>query len=51
MITQVSLGTMGMTESKKAMTRMISRNHQWLEIRSSQSVRSVMIPAVMVGAD
>ena len=32
MITHVSLGTIGMTESRNAMTKMTSRNHQWLEI-------------------
>ena len=32
MITVVSLGTIGTTESKKAMARMTSRNHQWPEM-------------------
>src|ERR1700741_997038 len=29
------------------MTAMTSRNHQWLETRSSQPVRSEMMPAIM----
>ena len=45
MITVVSLGTIGTTESKKAMTRMTTRNHQWPEMSFSQSERSVTIPA------
>ena len=40
-ITVVSLGTIGMIESRKAMTRMTSRNHHSAETSSNQSVRSV----------
>ena len=41
MITIVSPGTIGMTESRKAMAKMISRNHQFAEKSASQLVSSV----------
>src|SRR4029079_16971986 len=41
MITIVSPGTIGITESRNATPKMISRNHQWAEKSASQLVRSV----------
>ena len=48
MITQVSLGTIGITESKKAMTKITPRNHQFPERSNRLSVKSLMIPANMM---
>ena len=42
MMTVVSLGTIGITESSSATPKMTRRNHQLLAISSSQSVKSVM---------
>jgi hypothetical protein len=50
MMTVVSLGTIGTTESRKAMMKMTPRNHQFDAQSPSVSVRSVIqlkIPASM----
>src|SRR3954447_15402383 len=47
-MTAVSLGTTGITESSRAITNTMIRNHQFDEMSSIQSVTSVMMFATMI---